>query len=280
MTIDGALERSAHVASRLRVGLGSLIAVEAEASTPAIVQAAIAAAFNAIATLERTMHPSRDGSDLAALATCDPGQQVELHPWTWDVLQLCRTLHICSAGIFDPCLDEASGRMSDLEFLERHWVRVRERVHIDLGGIAKGYAVDRALEALQAAGCTAGMVNAGGDLAVFGGRARLILCRTSEGTGFVPLKDAALASSDAQAIDHPAEHRGYYHGVRRSVLTHGHASVVAPRAVLADALTKCVLLCERAHSQDLLERFGACEVQFAPASPPLRTLLPAPGRSA
>lgn len=39
---------------------------------------------------------------------------------------------------------------------------------IGLGGVAKGYAVDRAVEALRAAGVTAGVVNAGGDLAVFG----------------------------------------------------------------------------------------------------------------
>jgi len=261
--MDGAVEGTPYVTSRLRVGLGSLIAVEAEAGTRVIAEKAIAAAFDAIATVDRTMHPQRHGSDLAALASCEAGQALELHPWTWEVLQLCRVLYACSNGAFDPCLGERPGRMSDVEFTESHGVRVRKRVHIDLGGIAKGYAVDRALEALQAAGCTAGMVNAGGDLAVFGERARLIFCRTSEGAGFLPLKDAALASSDARASDRPPEHRGYYHGVRRSVLAEGQASVIAPRAALADALTKCVLLCERGHSAAVLERFGAHEVHFA-----------------
>jgi len=39
---------------------------------------------------------------------------------------------------------------------------------IDLGGIAKGYAVDVAVEALQTCGIQSGMVNAGGDLRVLG----------------------------------------------------------------------------------------------------------------
>jgi len=50
-------------------------------------------------------------------------------------------------------------------------------LHIDLGGIAKGYAVDRALTALRAAGCRGGLVNAGGDLAVFGHRTHAIVIR-------------------------------------------------------------------------------------------------------
>ncbi|GBE29428.1 thiamine biosynthesis lipoprotein ApbE precursor [bacterium BMS3Bbin04] len=39
---------------------------------------------------------------------------------------------------------------------------------LDLGGVAKGYAVDRACEVLKELGVTAGMVWAGGDLKVFG----------------------------------------------------------------------------------------------------------------
>ena len=41
---------------------------------------------------------------------------------------------------------------------------------LDLGGVAKGYAVDRALAVLDEWGVTAAMVDAGGDLAVLGRR--------------------------------------------------------------------------------------------------------------
>ena len=49
------------------------------------------------------------------------------------------------------------------------WALVRPGVELDLGGIAKGYAVDRAAEIL-AEGATGCLVNAGGDLAVRGTR--------------------------------------------------------------------------------------------------------------
>jgi thiamine biosynthesis lipoprotein len=41
-------------------------------------------------------------------------------------------------------------------------------IHLDLGGIAKGYAVDRAVDALRAWGITDAMVNVGGDLYALG----------------------------------------------------------------------------------------------------------------
>ncbi len=43
-------------------------------------------------------------------------------------------------------------------------------VRIDLGGIAKGYSVDRGIEILQARGITNALVNAGGDSRVIGDR--------------------------------------------------------------------------------------------------------------
>src|SRR3970040_134836 len=41
-------------------------------------------------------------------------------------------------------------------------------VELDLGGIAKGYGVDRAVEALRRAGVTQALVNVGGDLYALG----------------------------------------------------------------------------------------------------------------
>jgi hypothetical protein len=73
----------------------------------------------------------------------------------------------------------------------------------------------------------------------------------------VELSDAALATSDASALGRPAEHRGYYHGVTRILAATGGATVTAPQAVWADALTKCAMLCERATTNTLLARFNA-----------------------
>ncbi len=43
-----------------------------------------------------------------------------------------------------------------------------EGMRLDLGGIAKGYAIDKAVEAMKKSGATGGMVDVGGDIRCFG----------------------------------------------------------------------------------------------------------------
>jgi thiamine biosynthesis lipoprotein len=71
-------------------------------------------------------------------------------------------------------------------------IRLDPGVKLDLGGIAKGYAVDRALGMLAAAGPA--LVDAGGDIAVTG-RPWPVGVDTSEGTITLELSDGALATS-------------------------------------------------------------------------------------
>ena len=257
------MQESPHVISRLRVGLGTFVAVDAEANSPVIAQRGIAAAFDAIATVERLMHPSRAGSELAALNACPPGMPLTVHAWTWEVLELCRRVHELSRGVFDPCLAAAAGRMQDLDLTQGQRVVPHAKLRIDLGGIAKGYAVDRAIDALRAAGCDGGLVNAGGDLAVFGIRHHQVVCREPCGAGAaLNLHDAALATSDAASESRPPEHRGYYHGADRTVRVSGRATVTAARAAVADALTKCLLLGDCGSNQELLAAFGAKRIEY------------------
>jgi thiamine biosynthesis lipoprotein len=149
-------------------------------------------------------------------------------------------------------------------------------VWLDLGGIAKGYAIDRAIGALAGAGCSAGLVNAGGDLRVFGACSETILLRRS-GSVCEPLvlQSSALAASDREAPGRPSEHRGYYRRGGRGA-TRRYAAVLAPEAAIADALTKCVLLGTNAQAAHALQAFGAVEVtgvlDSAAAKPHLRRL--------
>jgi FAD:protein FMN transferase len=258
------MQAPAPVISRLRPALGTFVAIEAEAIDLRIAQCAVEAAFDAIATVARVMHPRRAGSDLAALTAGLPGIPLRVHPWTWKVFELCQRLNQSSRGIFDPCLDAAGGRMRDLELLEPPRVLPHAALCIDLGGIAKGYAVDRAIDALRAAGCDGGLVNAGGDLAVFGARSHTILCaETHRAAAAVELRDAALATSDVAQPCRPSEHRGYYHGLDRTAVACGRVTVSAASAAVADALTKCLLFGDRALNQALLRAFDAKEIAHA-----------------
>ena len=65
-------------------------------------------------------------------------------------------------------------------------------VHLDLGGIGKGYAAERAAELLATAGPC--LVNAGGDIATRGG-AWPVGVETASGTTTLELRGAALATS-------------------------------------------------------------------------------------
>jgi thiamine biosynthesis lipoprotein len=252
-----------YVESKLRVALGTFVAVDAEAADRNDLKRGIAAAFDAVSTVERLMHPTRAGSDLAALAECPAGRPLTVHAWTFEVLELCRRLHGASQGIFDPCLDSAPGRMADLDVGPECKVVPRVRMRVDLGGIAKGYAVDRALSALRDAGCTRGLVNAGGDLAVFGERSHTGICRApGGGAAFVEIRDAALASSDTGDFARPVEHRGYYHGLDRGAAVSGKVTVSAPCAAIADGLTKCLLIGGAALNGTLLSEFDAKQIHF------------------
>jgi len=250
-------QESRYGTSRLRIGMGTMIAVEAQAGTPEDALAGIESAFAVIAQVERLMHPTRRGSDLLAIRGA-LGLPVALHAWTWEVLALSNRLNQASKGVFDPCLPSAAGRLGDLEFVLPHSVIPHRTLHIDLGGIAKGYAVDRALMALRAAGCHEGLVNAGGDLAVFGDRIHSVVVRGPlTGDCIVELRNAALATSDVCGATKPAEHRGYYHGADRREIRSGSVTVSAANAAIADALTNCLLAAHGQSSDALLETFGA-----------------------
>lgn len=259
-----------HILSRLRIALGTFIAVEAEAPDEVSAAQAIAAAFAAVSKVERLMHPTGAESDLARISACPKGKRVKIDVWTGQVLELCQRLHHSSGGIFDPCVPEAGGRLPDVDLWNDHELSVRRPVRIDLGGIAKGFAVDRAIDALRGAGCASGLVNAGGDLAVFGARSHRIVCRARRDgwpDGVFDLRNAALATSSVADESRPPEHRGHYHGRHGTPAGPCTVAVTAGSAAVADGLTKCLLFATPAEKHELLRLFGAGELITQNASP-------------
>jgi FAD:protein FMN transferase len=242
---------------RMRIHMGCTVVVEACADSSAAALAASEAAFAAVAKAEGGLHPGRPESDLAVLNAAAAGSAVSVRADTWQLLRLAQDLSQLTAGVFDPCLPAARGRISDLELESDGRVIVHVPVAVDLGGMGKGHAVDRAVTALLAAGCTAGLVNAGGDMRVFGPLAHEVMLRGPGGRlDPLRLRNASIAVSDADATA-PPEHRGYYVRAGVYALAARYAAVVAKEAVLADALTKCVLLCRRERANAVLAHFGA-----------------------
>jgi thiamine biosynthesis lipoprotein len=205
------------------------------------------------------MHPTCDGSDLSAMRSLGAGT-LAIDAWTWRVLRVAAELYAESGGLFDPCTSDRDGRMRDIRLLDLQRVEIARPVAIDLGGIAKGFAVDCAIDALRDLGCSAGEVNAGGDVRVFGRVETDVWIRAGDFQWPIRLSDAACAVSDASATDRPREHRAYYRRIATPSSTMERipwAAVIAPSAMLADALTTYAVACCSAEEREQFRRVVA-----------------------
>lgn len=254
---------------RARPWLGTLVEIRVDAIDEARAVRAIDAAFAEVATVHRLMSFHADDSDLARLRRAHPGEPLRVNARTHEVLAWSLRIAQESDGAFDPCVatmqvalgvlpvpesafvPDARADWRDIELLDGERVHLRRPLWIDLGGIAKGYAVDRAIEVLRAHGVVQACVNAGGDLRVCGPNPERVDVRTACGTAFpaIEIADGALATSASSGAQH------LYGKSREAVAAGITVSVTAPTCIVADALTK-VMLANPAPSR-MLAAFGA-----------------------
>ena len=269
---------------RARPLLGTLVEIRVEGLGSADAGCAIDRAFGEIAAVHRLMSFHEAGSDLGRLHRARIGARVSVDARTHAVLSIALQVAEASQGCFDPTVaaqQVACGRLPrpasswqadaqaswrDIEFTWSRGVRLRRPLWIDLGGIAKGYAVDRAVEILVDAGAAQVCVNAGGDLRIAGERAEVVHLRDSTGVTMaaaVELRDAALATSASGNEIAVTPRAVPIDGRTRSIFAPRIVSVAAPRCVIADALTKVVLTGDEALTRRVLGLFGAhaCEMR-------------------
>ena len=238
--------------------MGTWVAIEARAPGDTDLEAALQSAIHAVERVDLLMHPTLAGSDLERITSARPGMETMVDPWTFVVLRQCARLNLQTNGLFDPCLGREPGRMPDILLREPDTVICNRPVAIDLGGIAKGFSIDRAIEALQAHGCISGLVNAGGDLRVFGITPQSIQVRTAaQETVQVDLVNSALAASGPRNSSSPSGHLGFYLGTTGAETSGRQVVIVSPQAMAADALCKCAMLCAPATLSALLQQYDA-----------------------
>lgn len=255
--------------------MGSIAEVAVVHDDELLAQAAIDAAVDRLLWVDRAMSrfdPASDVGRANSLATREP---VPIHAETAAVLRAGVQWAAQTGGRFDPCLGSvvelwnvenrrsppspsACLRYADRRLYEsleigRHKGHDVVRFHepdlaIDLGGIAKGHAVDLAVTALREAGIQDGLVNAGGDLYALG-RAedgdpwQAGVRSPSDPTALLAtlrVSDGALATSgDYEAyFDHDG--RRYHHILDPETAaprrTHSHTiTVAADTCMMADA---------------------------------------------
>lgn len=272
-SLDGPL-----VVSRARPCFGTLVIVSIHAGVhdPARTDAAITQAFDVCGAVHRALSAHDPDSDLGRIARAAAGDELTVSTHTTAVLALARHWHRESGGRFDPAVGRrlaadglrpglragADGRLADVITLAADRVRVRRPAALDLGGLAKGYGVDRAIDALRAAGIMSALVNAGGDLRVLGRRRWPLALRAAgsptrlrrigaaadgPGRAIAGREAFALASSGTWLRTPGQRHAALVDprsGRRLRAQARG-CTVLAPDAATADALTKLVLLAPR-----------------------------------
>ncbi|HEX6135723.1 MAG TPA: FAD:protein FMN transferase [Longimicrobiales bacterium] len=242
--------------------------------------AAITAAASELHAVDRLMSRFRVDSDIGRANASAYADAVPVTAATAAVLAQALHWAVRTDGRFDPAL----GRVSELwdvtrrnappgpadirRFAGRSLFRRIELdrfggsavvrfgdpdVAVDLGGIAKGYGVDRAVAALREWGITAGLVNAGGDLYALGTSLDddgwSVGIRSSEDpsriAGSIMLRDRAVATSGdyMQFFDHQG--RRYHHlldpvtGAPRVTSVHS-LTIAANTCMSADAAATAV----------------------------------------
>jgi thiamine biosynthesis lipoprotein len=271
------------------------VEVATSGTSAAGLQHGIGAAFAAIEKVQRLMSFHDPASDISRMNREAFPKGVIVHPWTWKVLEAAQQFAQESDGVFDIAI---ARRLADRGYLPQRGHRLdgaamwrdillgknyrvffRRRLMVDLGGIAKGFAVDQAVAALKKSGAKDGIVNAGGDLRVFGSASQVVHLRhpsrPEQVAGAVRLRERAMATSGIYFA------RRKYRGRSISPLIDGRTgrsslelisvSVAAADCMTADALTKIVFaLREKAadslaqyHADGLLlERDGAPSWMF------------------
>lgn len=272
---------------RCRPLLGTFVEIGVRGDSHGRNAAALEAGFAAIERVHHLMSFHNPHSDVSCLNRDASHHAVEVSPWTFSVLEVAERLHQTTDGVFDltvaPLLqrrgflprttqtgddDAWIGGQGAIELLPSHRVRFHRALRIDLGGIAKGFAVDRAVGAMRDAGAISGIVNAGGDLRAFGAEPARIHVRDPRDPGRLwPLpavRDGALATSARGVSSHGVRRRWVAPWIDpkrgRASQRYASVSVRAATCTAADALTKVVHLLGRASTPILVDHAASAIV--------------------
>jgi thiamine biosynthesis lipoprotein len=105
------------------------------------------AAFSLVDRLERELSRFIGNSDVSRINGLSAGQATRVSPSTLECLVVARRMHEITGGAFDVSLGSGLGALElDPDDFTVH--ALRTGVRVDLGGIGKGHAVDRAAELL------------------------------------------------------------------------------------------------------------------------------------
>ncbi len=252
--------------------MGTEISVSLWAQTPEDAAAATKAVIDEMNRIDQLMSSYKPTSELAIINKEAAQHPVKISAELYDLIKRALDFSKLTDGAFD--ITYASvGYLYDFrkkthpqrDAIKQHLPAVnyhhvllddnnttiefkRQGVRIDLGGIAKGHAVDRSIEILKLAGIQHAMITAGGDTRVLGdhkGRPWSIAIQNpvkeNENVAIIPLLDEAISTSGDYERFFDEGGIRYHHIIdpetgdsARKVKS---VSIIGPESTSADALS-------------------------------------------
>ncbi len=274
--------------------MGTEIRVSAWTADDARAETATAAVFREFDRLDAMMTVWRDTSDIARLNAAAGDHPVQVSEETREVLAIAHHISEQTNGRFDVTFAALSGlwkfdyqdkdnsvpdpkeiakrlpliNYRDLVVDDRAGTAFlrRKAMRVNLGGIGKGYAVDRGVDIMRRSGLRDFMIQAGGDMYVSGKRGdrpwRLGI-RDPRGPAdrvfaTLELTDATFSTSGDYERFFMKGGRRYHHildlAVGEPARLCRSVTLVTDRAVVADALAKGVFILGPDEGMALIER--------------------------
>lgn len=284
------------VLKRTQMHMGTLVSITAMASDEATAHAAATAGFKEIKRLEQLLSTWIPTSELSQVNQAAGKQSVKVGDETMELVRRSLDMARLTEGGFNIALGPAIEAWSVTErqqipgpaelqglkpLVDWTTIQVREQEHtiflpsegmrIDVGGIGKGYAADRAVEQMKTTGALGGVVALAGDIKTFGhlpdqrGFPVGIRHPRQEETlvGIVDLQDEAISTAGDYERYFEREGVRYHHILDPLSLEPARkcqsVTIVAKEGVVADGLDTGIFVMGPERGMELVERLPDVE---------------------
>jgi thiamine biosynthesis lipoprotein len=257
--------------------MGTRIAVELWSDDPALAARALDSVMEEMRRTDELMSTYRPESQLSEVNAHGFERAVAVDPEIIEVVQRALEFSRLTGGAFDityasvgflydfrerhrPSPVEIRERLDSVDYRqvevdpERRTIRFRRSgMRIDLGGIAKGYAVDRSISILRRLGIEHAMVTAGGDTRLLGdrrGQPWIVGIRDPRSDGSMvmrmPLENEAISTSGDYERYFEQDGVRYHHilvpGTGESARELRSVTIIGPDATQTDGLSTSVFV--------------------------------------
>ena len=279
--------------SETRLLMGTVVEVIVIGDKEDVARKSIADAFSAMERVDRLMSNFKGDSDISRINKGAGSKAVAVDSDVVEVIKKSIYYSEISNGAFDITVGgveelydfEDEGRIPEEEkfknsvsligyrniAIKGNTVRLMKKgMKLDLGGIAKGYAIDKGIDAIRKNGVADALVNASGDIRTIGesenGQWKIGVLHPRENGRIIDtllMKDISVATSGDYRKYFISGGKRYHHILNPStgLPTEGVQSVtiIAPFAVDADALATAVFVMGKKNGMKLVEKLKDIE---------------------